>query len=343
MNNIDVKKWKEFKIKEIFPKLVKGKCSNSTELIPGRDVPYIGAKKTENGVMFICEYNKNLISNGNCISFICQGEGSNGFCNYFEDVTIQSSSNVLGYNEKLNKYNGLFIVSVADLERFKWSFGRGRAPKLKDEKIKLPATSTGEPDWQFMEDYIKSLLEREKERVLRLFQSLISERQTLDISKWKEFKVSDIFEKRKIKKLSSIPEQLGDIAFISSQSTNNGIVKFCKVDPILIMNNAITVSTNGTNFECFYHDYNFVASSDVEVLFCPNLTKNIALFICAILKENQWKYSFGYKAKNNAVFNTVIKLPIDKNGNIDWLFMENYIKSLLERERERVLNLFKYL
>lgn len=156
----------------------------------------------------------------------------------------------------------------------------------------------------------------------------------LKISEWKEFKVSDIFEKRKIKKLSSIPKQQGDIAFISSQSTNNGIVKFCKVDPILIMNNAITVSTNGTNFECFYHDYKFVASSDVEVLFSSNLTKNIALFICTILKKNQRKYSFGNKAKNNAVFNTVIKLPIDKNGNIDWLFMEDYIKSLLERERE---------
>ncbi len=106
------------------------------------------------------------------------------------------------------------------------------------------------------------------------------------------------------------------------------------------MNNAITVSTNGTNFECFYHDYKFVASSDVEVLFSSNLTKNIALFICTILKKNQRKYSFGNKAKNNAVFNTVIKLPIDKNGNIDWLFMEDYIKSLLERER--VLNLFNH-
>ncbi len=51
----------------------------------------------------------------------------------------------------------------------------------------------------------------------------------LKISEWKEFKVSDIFEKRKIKKLSSIPKQQGDIAFISSQSTNNGIVNFVKL------------------------------------------------------------------------------------------------------------------
>ena len=28
---------------------------------------------------------------------------------------------------------------------------------MKKSRIKLPVTSSGEPDWQFMEDYIKSL------------------------------------------------------------------------------------------------------------------------------------------------------------------------------------------
>lgn len=166
MNNIDTSKWKWFRIGDIF-KLEKGKCSNAPELEEGQDIPYIGAKKTENGVMSFHKKDLKLISKGNCICFICQGAGSNGFNNYFDIDTIQSTSNTLGYNPKLNEYNALFIVTVLDLERPKWCFGRGRAPKLANEKIKLPSKNN-EPDWEYMEQYIKSLRERERERILNL-------------------------------------------------------------------------------------------------------------------------------------------------------------------------------
>ena len=67
----------------------------------------------------------------------------------------------LGYNRNLNKYNAMYLVTVLDLERPKFSFGRKRKPTLASTKIQLPATQkddgTYEPDWQYMEDYIKSL------------------------------------------------------------------------------------------------------------------------------------------------------------------------------------------
>lgn len=106
---------------------------------------------------------QNLVSKGNAISFICQGEGSNGYCNYFDIDTVQTTSNTLAYNPKLNKFNALFLVTLLDLERPKWSFGRGRSPKLGETKIKLPINSQNEIDWQYMEDYVKALRERERE------------------------------------------------------------------------------------------------------------------------------------------------------------------------------------
>ncbi|MDE6472825.1 MAG: restriction endonuclease subunit S [Ureaplasma sp.] len=158
---IDFSNWEWFKIGDIF-KLEKGKCSNAPDLEEGNDIPYIGAKKNENGFMGFFKYDKKLVSKENCICFISQGAGSNGFCNYFDIETIQSTSNVLGYNKNLTPNIGLFIVTVSDLERPKWCFGRGRAPKLKNEMIKLPSKN-GEPDWEFMENYIKILRERERE------------------------------------------------------------------------------------------------------------------------------------------------------------------------------------
>lgn len=119
--------------------------------------------------MNIVKTNKNLVSKGNCICFICQGAGSNGYSNYFSIDTIQSTSNVLGYNEHLTENIGTFIVAVSDLERFKWSFGRGRSPKLANETILLPADNNGNPDWQFMEEYMKSIKIRENNRLYKLF------------------------------------------------------------------------------------------------------------------------------------------------------------------------------
>ena len=58
----------------------------------------------------------------------------------------------------VNKYNGLFIVTLLDKERFKYSFGRKwNGEKLRNTKIKLPFDKDSNPDWQLMEGYIKSL------------------------------------------------------------------------------------------------------------------------------------------------------------------------------------------
>lgn len=48
-------------------------------------------------------------------------------------------------------------MTILDKERFRFSFGRKRKATLKDTLIRLPATSNGDPDWNYMEEYIKSL------------------------------------------------------------------------------------------------------------------------------------------------------------------------------------------
>ena len=67
---------------------------------------------------------------------------------------------------KINAYNGIFIETILDTERPKYSFGRSwTGSRLYQTQIKLPARENKdekgntiyEPDWQYMEDYIKSL------------------------------------------------------------------------------------------------------------------------------------------------------------------------------------------
>ncbi len=154
---INTSTWKNFYIEKDLFTLESCKCSNASELIDGDDIFYIGAKKTENGVMKKVSHDINLTSKGNCIIFICDGQGSVGYTNYMESDFIGSTTLTAGYNKKLNKYNGLFIVTVLDLERPKYSFGRKYKKNLSQTSIKLPSTKTGKPDWDFMQEFVKQL------------------------------------------------------------------------------------------------------------------------------------------------------------------------------------------
>lgn len=75
---LKVKEWKEFPVTDIFSIIEPGKISNASDLEEGNDLPYLGAKKDNNGVMQMCANVPNKRNKGNCIIMICDGEDSVG-------------------------------------------------------------------------------------------------------------------------------------------------------------------------------------------------------------------------------------------------------------------------
>jgi hypothetical protein len=142
---LEMDKWNEFKVGDLFSRFETCKCSVARDLSDGDDCYYIGAKKNDNGIMRRVAYDVDLITKGNCIVFICDGQGSVGYANYMNIDFIGSTTLTVGYNESLNKYVGMFLVSVLDLERPKYSFGRKYRTKLANTIIRLPATKQGSP------------------------------------------------------------------------------------------------------------------------------------------------------------------------------------------------------
>lgn len=58
----------------------------------------------------------------------------------------------------MNKFSGLFLSVVINLESIKWNYGRQiRLNDCQAMKIKLPVTLDGSPDFDFMEKYIKTI------------------------------------------------------------------------------------------------------------------------------------------------------------------------------------------
>ena len=328
--NLDVDNWKDFNVKDIFSKIEYGKNSYAIDLVDGHDCIYVGAKKDDNGFMKWCKRDDSLISKGNCIVFIVDGKGSVGYCNYMDRDFIATANLKLGYCKELNQYNGLFIATVVSQERFRYSFGRKWKKFVKDTVIKLPAIQNQDgsysPDWQFMEDYIKSLH----------YKPLTTKNKPdnvpkLDVSEWKEFKVGNIFECSTT--ILSIKDDLeaGTIPLVSRTAENNGIDGYFEVEQNKIQTgNCITIGAEGVY--AFYQPNNFATGNKVYTLRHEKLNPYIALFITTVLNQETYKYSYGRARILSKLQEETIKLPSISNSDgtysPDWDYMENYIKSL---------------
>ena len=103
-----------------------------------------------------------MIGNGytdeNCITFACYGSIGEVFYQD-EQVWVSDNANVFYLkNREFNSYIALFLVTLLRLEQFRFSYGMtGKKERLESFDIKLPQDANSNPDWKFMEDYIKSL------------------------------------------------------------------------------------------------------------------------------------------------------------------------------------------
>jgi hypothetical protein len=116
--------------------------------------------------------------------------------------------------------------------------------------------------------------------------------------------------------------------YIASTEFNNGIIEFVDEQPT---NKAGTITANrgGSVGHFFYQPKDYLATPvDVRIL-TPKFVINeyIGLFITTILKLEKYKFNYSRKMGTDRLKKLKIKLP-SKNGQPDFEFMENYIKSL---------------
>ena len=61
-------------------------------------------------------------------------------------------------------------------------------------KIKLPVDSNGEPDWIYMEDYMKNLETTVSSSLTKLESAKDSERKKIDTNSWGEFRLGKLLD-----------------------------------------------------------------------------------------------------------------------------------------------------
>ncbi|MCR4658824.1 MAG: N-6 DNA methylase [Bacteroidales bacterium] len=157
----------------------------------------------------------------------------------------------------------------------------------------------------------------------------------LNTEKWKTFVLSDKKNEKclfKIKGSKTTPvSELelcgeGDYPYVTTQATTNGVK--CFYDYHSEEGSCFTIDSAVKGY-CSWHEEPFSASDHVEKLLPQFKCNNyIAMFLVTIINLEQYRYNYGLKCNQTRIKNIKIKLPIDPDGNPDWQFMENYIKSL---------------
>ena len=151
---LNINNWQEFKLIDLFN--IEGskttKASTLEEIGSGK-YPYITTKSTNYGIE---GFFNTWTEKGNVLTI---DSACVGTC-YYQEENFTASDHVekLIPKFKMNKYNALFLATVINQSNFKYSYGRGRCKsRLKAETIKLPVNELNEPDYEFMEKYIKTL------------------------------------------------------------------------------------------------------------------------------------------------------------------------------------------
>ena len=142
--------------------------------------------------------------------------------------------------------------------------------------------------------------------------------------KWKKFKIVDVFNIYRGKRLKEEDREPGNVKYYSASQNNNGLTDMIS-NPLFIEKDALIYTTFG---DCFYIEGEFTASDEISIMKNKNMNKYSALFISTIFKQNKFKYQFGRKAFYNKYKDEYILLPTNNDDEINWNYMENYIKSL---------------
>lgn len=332
---------------------------------------------------------ENKLFDGNCIAVTVNGSVCNAF--YQSDIFTCSHDITALYlkHYELNPELAMFICTVIMKEKYRWSYGRKphtlkkfgasviwlpicyetetsldgmKIYKLDINGNKIPVIDKKHrysaegyiPDFQFMEDYIKSLHSKPITTSVGVgVSSSVSDgcKLKLKVDTWKDFALGRLFDIRKGKRLTADDQEDGENNYIGAIDSNNGVSNHIAQKPIHD-GNTISVSYNGSVGEAFYQKEPYWATDDVNAFYpmFDGFNEYIGLFIATVIRQEKYRFSYGRKWTLESMKISEVKLPIRYNDDgkpfidsshqysdegyvPDFEWMENYIRQMPYSDR----------
>ena len=150
---LNMREWRTFYIRDIFTHIQRGKRLKNDDHIPG-NIPYVSSSAMNNGVDDFVGNTEGVRIFRDCITIANSGSVGTAFYHGYEFVASDHVTALKSPN--MNKYICMFIVTTLKSLHEKYSFNREiNDVRINREQIMLPANDSGDPDWQFMEDYMR--------------------------------------------------------------------------------------------------------------------------------------------------------------------------------------------
>lgn len=156
VEQLEQKEWNEFYLKDIFSEIQRGKRLKKDDHIKG-EMPYVSSSALNNGIDGFVSNTVKVRIFKKCLSIA--NSGSVG-ATFYQPFSFVASDHVTKLqNDNFNEFIYLFIASVTKRLSEKYSFNREiNDPRIRREKIVLPTNKKGQPDFDYMENYIKKMI-----------------------------------------------------------------------------------------------------------------------------------------------------------------------------------------
>jgi hypothetical protein len=327
--------WSDFFVEALFNvKIGKSVDGNKVNKKTGQSA-YITRKESNNGLDGFVNADKIALNRENPVITI-GNETAEPFVQDFPFYT-GTKVNILNSKVKISRLSLLFISQCLKLHKNKYSYSFSiNSTRLKRQKILLPTTSDGQPDYAFMEQYMRNQeqekLKAYKNHITENISELKTYKEVLPFAekKWREFNLNEIFKEiQRGKRLKKGDHIIGKTPYISSTGLNNGVDNFVgNKNKVRIFSDCLTIANSGSVGVCFYQPFNFVASDHITKLYNNQFNKYIYLFISTITSRLGKKYSFNREINDNRIQKEKIMLPINSKNQPDYEYIENYMKKL---------------
>ena len=156
MMNLNDREWKVFTLEDVFY-INSGKRLEKRNMVAGNR-PFIGASDNNNGLTAFCG-NVNESIDKNVLGVNYNGSVCEAFFHAYECVFSDDVKRFHLKHYEDNKLVLLFIGVVIRQQKVKYQYAyKFNEQRMRRQSILLPVNDSGEPDYKFMEDYIRDLM-----------------------------------------------------------------------------------------------------------------------------------------------------------------------------------------
>ena len=336
----------EYKVKDIF-EVTNSKPYHKNNLkITEKGIPYITRTSFNNGLEEVVE-NINVHKNPkNTISL--GAENADFFYQSVEYITGNKMYFI--QNDKISKNVGIFLVQSFRNSIKDSGFGYGKGltgTRFKERIVMLPMDFQGQPNWQFMEDYIKQEQQVQARKVIDYYEQKLIELAAdvvgLDKVEWKEFSIESLFNIKIGKNVdgNKVDRENGKTAYITRKENTNGLDGFIDEDSSFLNTNYPVITIGNETAEPFVQEFPFFTGTKVNIL-TPKFDIDVPVlkYIATSLRQHKNKYSYSFTINSTRLKKQNILLPTDESGNPNWKYMSDFVKKM---ELDKVNEVLEYI